>query len=82
MAVLHNSFSRGLNSIYLQAPYIKEEDVQDFIKYCLVWHSVVSTHHEQEEKLLFPAIEKAGGASEIGLMEENVKDHSKHCGSN
>jgi aspartate carbamoyltransferase regulatory subunit len=34
----HNMLIRCLNSIYLQAPYVREEaDVQDLLQYSLFW---------------------------------------------
>lgn len=38
VANAHNMMIRALNSIYLQAPYIKEEtDIRDLLQYSLFW---------------------------------------------
>jgi hypothetical protein len=38
VANAHNMLIRCLNSIYLQAPYVKEEgDIQDLLQYSLFW---------------------------------------------
>jgi len=74
MAIVHNSLLRGLNTIYLQAPNIKElKDVDDFLTYVNTWNVAVHKHHEDEETLVFPLIEKEVGVD--GLMEENVIQH-------
>jgi hypothetical protein len=41
MAVVHNVILRGMNTIYLQAPFVKEKDYKDFIGYCYCWHEVI-----------------------------------------
>jgi hypothetical protein len=56
MSILHNGLLRGLNSIYLQPP-----DKKSFIEYCLLWSTVLESHHEGEEVNLFPAVESALG---------------------
>jgi len=75
MALSHNSFIRGFNSIYQQAPRVGEDTnvIKDFIAYCLAWRSLVFTHHHYEETDFFPAIEKATGVK--GVMDSEVKEH-------
>ena len=75
MALSHNSFIRGYNSIYQQAPRIKETDQGDFIAYCLAWHAVVEEHHDYEETRIFPAIEKALGQK--GLFDHELEQHGR-----
>jgi hypothetical protein len=98
---------RSLNSIYLQAPYVKEKaDILDLLQYSLFWQvarsrhlsllsnitgrngsseftkvlispllkpTSSSEHHEGEETVLFPEIEKITG--ETGIMEKNIEQH-------
>jgi hypothetical protein len=46
MANVHNTLIRGLNSIILQAPNVKEpQDVKDFMKYAEIWHTLIHEHH-------------------------------------
>lgn len=75
MALVHNVIIRGYNSIYLQAPAIKPNDVSDFIQYCLAWHETVKDHHHAEEAVLFPLIEEAVG--EKGIMDGEVAEHGQ-----
>lgn len=75
MTLSHNSFIRGFNSIYQQAPRITESDSKDFIGYCLAWHACVDEHHRYEETKLFPAIEEAVG--EKGVLDGEVDEHGK-----
>jgi len=73
MALSHNSFIRGFNSIYQQAPRIQPADSVDFVGYCLAWHDCVAEHHHYEETEFFPAIDKAVG--EKGVMDGAVEQH-------
>ncbi|KAL0935613.1 uncharacterized protein CTRU02_210204 [Colletotrichum truncatum] len=75
MAVVHNMVIRGLNSIYLQAPYVSHAESKYFVKYMLAWYSLLHVHHSGEETDFFPAIEDMSG--EKGLMECNVSQHKK-----
>ena len=75
MTLSHNSFIRGFNSIYQQAPRIKPVDYKDFIGYCLAWHTCIEVHHHYEETLFFPAIEEAVG--EKGIMDGEVEQHGQ-----
>lgn len=59
MAHAHNLFLRGLNSVYLQAPMVKQkQDVEDLFIFCRAWIIGVKHHHGIEETKLFPAIEE------------------------
>ncbi|GAP88250.1 putative hemerythrin hhe cation binding domain-containing protein [Rosellinia necatrix] len=58
MALLHNSIFRGYNSIYQQAPNVKDIDKNDFIGYALTWYKFVKSHHDDEEVSLFTKVEE------------------------
>jgi hypothetical protein len=76
MALAHNGIIRGLNSIYLQALHIPSSSpstVRDFLIYCQCWCESMHHHHDSEEQLFFPDIEKITGIA--GLMEGNVEQH-------
>lgn len=76
MALAHNGILRGLNSIYLQAAHIPREDpivVRDFLTYCQCWSESMHHHHDAEEAVFFPTIEKISGIP--GLMQRNVEQH-------
>jgi hemerythrin-like domain-containing protein len=74
MALSHNAFIRGFNSIYQQAPRIQLlADKKDFVGYCIAWVDCVSQHHHYEETELFPALDKA--AHKEGLMSGAVDQH-------
>jgi hypothetical protein len=72
MCLVHNFLIRGYNSIFLQAPHVKPEDYSDFINYSMCWLNLIRSHHDGEERLIFPEIEKATGDA---CMQENVKQH-------
>jgi hemerythrin-like domain-containing protein len=79
MALSHNAFIRGFNSIYQQAPRLQRPvDKRDFVGYCLAWIDCVKTHHQYEESELFPNINKAAGHS--GLMDDAVHEHEAFYG--
>lgn len=75
MALSHNAFIRGFNSIYQQAPRVPASDKADFVGYCIAWHDCVDTHHHYEEKEFFPNVNKAAGRDD--LMQSAVHDHGK-----
>ena len=75
MALVHNVFIRGYNSIYQQAPHIRPADYRDFVGYCLAWHEMVQGHHDSEEEVLFPGIEEATGVK--GIMDGEKAEHGK-----
>ncbi|KUJ07079.1 uncharacterized protein LY89DRAFT_702512 [Mollisia scopiformis] len=73
MALSHNAFIRGFNSIYQTAPRLTLlADKKDFVGYCLAWVDCVSTHHHYEETELFPNINKNAG--QTGLMAGAVHE--------
>jgi hemerythrin-like domain-containing protein len=73
MALVHNIIIRGYNSMYLQAPKVKAADAHDFLHYCQAWYEFVVGHHDSEESVLFPGIEKATGVE--GIMDGDVQEH-------
>lgn len=74
MALGHNSFIRGFNSIYQQAPRVQHRaDKSDFVGYCLAWIECVATHHHYEETELFTSVDKAAGRK--GLMDQAVHEY-------
>lgn len=90
MALAHNGILRGLNSIYLQAMQIPREDmdtIRDFLIYCQCWCESMHHHHEAEETVFFPSIERISG--DDGIMKSNIAQHqaftqgfdrfTKHC---
>ncbi|OTA57987.1 hypothetical protein K449DRAFT_407662 [Hypoxylon sp. EC38] len=74
MALSHNSFIRGFNSIYQQALRVPAEDKTDFVKYCIAWHDCVDAHHRYEETEFFPNVNKAAGRTD--LMDTAVHEHA------
>ena len=71
--MIHNSMIRGLNSIYVQAPHVLPADHADFIEYSRCWAELVIGHHDVEETVFFPNIEKSIGIK--GLMDANIEQH-------
>lgn len=77
MCNLHNFMIRGLNSIYLQAPHVPEEDHPAFVTYCLAWCTVIEHHHELEDTKLFLDLDAAaGGEGKSGVLV-NSKQHEE-----
>lgn len=73
MALLHNSIFRGFNSIYHQAPHVKDADKADFVGYSLTWFKFVKSHHDDEEQTLFPKVEELLGDTTV--FAETHKEH-------
>ncbi|KAL7910469.1 hypothetical protein GGI35DRAFT_448900 [Trichoderma velutinum] len=74
MAFAHNGMIRALNSIYQQCIYVSASvDIADLLKYAQFWCQWIHEHHQGEEDLFFPQIEKVTG--EKGLMERNIAQH-------
>ncbi|OTA85289.1 hypothetical protein M434DRAFT_377155 [Hypoxylon sp. CO27-5] len=74
MALSHNSFIRGFNSIYQQAHQVSAEDKPDFVAYCIAWHDCADAHHCYEEEEFFPNVNKAAGRTD--LMDTAVHEHA------
>ena len=75
MAHIHNAILRGYNSIYLQAPHIKDIDKPAFIGYALTWFRFVKSHHDDEEDGLFPKVEEVLGESGKGVWKGTHEEH-------
>ncbi len=73
MVLLHNSIFRGYNSIYQQAPNVKDVDKADFIGYSLTWYKFVKSHHDDEEASLFTKVE--GVLDDKTIWAETHKEH-------
>jgi hemerythrin-like domain-containing protein len=74
MALVHNVLLRTLNSIYLQAPNVKSpSDVSDFLTFMHSWSLFLHMHHETEEVVCFPLLEKY--IEKPGFLEKNVEQH-------
>ncbi|KAH8157027.1 hypothetical protein CIB48_g11219 [Xylaria polymorpha] len=73
MALLHNSIFRGYNSIYQQAPNVKDIDINDFIGYALTWFKFVKSHHDDEEESLFTRVEEV--LDDKTIWAETHKEH-------
>ena len=77
MALVHNTFIRGLNTIYLQADYIDKSNkklVKEFFQYCQCWSSLIAVHHEAEEAHLFHTLEERIPEAN-GIFTVNVDQH-------
>jgi len=73
MAQLHNMIIRNINAIYRQAPYVSEpQDIKDLVQFTRLWCEELHQHHETEEVVFFPELEKLAGVS----MEENIEQHA------
>ena len=42
MVMFHNLLLRGLNTIYLQAPFVKDRDKKDFVGYAYCWYDAIN----------------------------------------
>jgi hemerythrin-like domain-containing protein len=74
MAHVHNCIIRGMNSIYLQAPYVRlPADIIDFFFYIKAWCDFVHHHHQVEEDIVFPELEAFTG--QPGCMGGNLEQH-------
>lgn len=74
MAFAHNAMLRGLNAIYLQAPYIPKADTVDFLFFVASWASWVQDHHILEETQMFPGFERIPGIRP-GQLSPNIEQH-------
>ncbi|KAJ4389221.1 hypothetical protein N0V93_006684 [Gnomoniopsis smithogilvyi] len=74
MALVHNMFIRAFNSMYMQAAKVRPEDIVDFLHYCSAWHTALKGHHDAEEEVYFPGLEKALGVK--GIMDEEIHEHA------
>ncbi|KAH6625244.1 hypothetical protein C7974DRAFT_196764 [Boeremia exigua] len=75
MAHIHNAILRGYNSIFLQAPHVRNEDKEAFIGYALTWFKFVKSHHDDEEAELFPKVAEVLHGQDNEIWEETHKEH-------
>ncbi|KAI1105143.1 hypothetical protein F4804DRAFT_154181 [Jackrogersella minutella] len=62
IATTHNAMLRGLNALYLQAPFVhKQADIADFLFLTQAWSGWVSDHHEMKESTMIPSFESVLG---------------------
>ena len=89
MTCVHNTFTRGFNSILVQGPHVpsakqpgyKAKDVRDLLTFtdCLLLS--LHHHHESEENVLFPALERESAAP--GYLSAATEGHATfHDGFN
>ncbi|KAI2464443.1 hypothetical protein F4781DRAFT_439545 [Annulohypoxylon bovei var. microspora] len=64
----HNAMLRGLNALYLQAPFVRDPvDVADFLFLARVWSGWVLDYHEMKESAMLPGFEAVLGL-ERGIL--------------
>jgi hemerythrin-like domain-containing protein len=73
MACVHNMLIRGLNAIYLQAPFISPRDEKSFLHFVNVWVLFLDSHHTREEQVYFPLVEELAGKK--GIIDINAEQH-------
>ncbi|KAI0549935.1 hypothetical protein F4679DRAFT_583931 [Xylaria curta] len=62
IAHIHNAMLRGLNAIYLQAPYVQEaQDISDLSFLTRSWSTWLLDHHDLKESTILPGFETALG---------------------
>ncbi|KAI1468120.1 uncharacterized protein F4812DRAFT_391475 [Daldinia caldariorum] len=65
----HNAMLRGLNALYIQAPYVRlPADVADFCFLGRVWACWVKDYHNHKESVMIPKFEDA-----LGLERGSLK---------
>lgn len=79
MCLLHNAIIRGFNTIYLQAPYVKDADKADFIGYSQTWFRFVKSHHDDEEDNLFPKVQDLLG--DEAVWKDTHEEHGNNNSS-
>ncbi len=52
MALFHNILLRGLNTIYPQAPFVKDVDKRDFVGYALCWYDAIDGMYNNLDLLI------------------------------
>lgn len=67
MALLHNIMIRGYNSIFLQAPLVKQADVPDFFRYINAWLNAIRCYHASLKTLFLPEITRVSGIEEFAI---------------
>ncbi|KAF8287353.1 hypothetical protein DL93DRAFT_1221186 [Clavulina sp. PMI_390] len=59
MSNVHGMMINGLKHIYVTGPTIQPKDYDDFVGYCLIWYSLIDSHHALEEAWYFPTLQPA-----------------------
>lgn len=57
----------------LQAEQIPPSEHNNFVAYCLVWSSLLESHHDTEEEYFFAALDKKYGQ---GTMQQSLDEHA------
>ncbi|KAI0387087.1 hypothetical protein F5Y04DRAFT_76496 [Hypomontagnella monticulosa] len=81
LAHAHNAMLRGLNALYLQAPFIRQPgDVADFLFLVRVWGAWVLDYHVLKETVMIPGFEAIlgleGGRLTLGLTPASSSRNS------
>ncbi|KAI9027088.1 hypothetical protein DFJ74DRAFT_662978 [Hyaloraphidium curvatum] len=59
LALAHKVLRRGVHQMENNAPKVGEADVPAFVGYSLAFLANLKSHHDQEEQIIFPALDKA-----------------------
>ncbi|KAI1091886.1 hypothetical protein F5B19DRAFT_245925 [Rostrohypoxylon terebratum] len=76
----HNAMLRGLNTIYLQAPFVRNHvDITDFLFLVRAWSGWVLDYHELKESTMIPGFETTLGMSRgvLRAMEYSFDTRSR-----
>ncbi|KAH6644840.1 hypothetical protein C7974DRAFT_299676 [Boeremia exigua] len=73
MALVHNCVIRALNCIYIQSPHVPASEHTNFLSFSLATHTGLTLHHDGEESIFFPELQKLTG--ETTLMQDNIAGH-------
>ena len=76
MSHIHNAILRGYNTIYLQAPHVREVDKTAFVGYAQTWYRFIKSHHDDEEAELFPKVEDMLRSKDI--WKETHEEHGNN----
>ncbi|KAI1207172.1 uncharacterized protein F4807DRAFT_462902 [Annulohypoxylon truncatum] len=79
----HNAMLRGLNALYLQAPFVRDPiDVADFLFLAQAWSGWVLDYHEMKENIMIPGFEAALGLRKgsLGEREDDFSTRSREYG--
>lgn len=74
LAHTHNAMLRGLNVIYLQAPFVRlPADIADLLFLAQAWSSWVLDHHEMKESAMMPEFEAVLGLEPGALSASSLR---------
>ena len=77
MSFVHNLLIRGISAIYVQCVNVatrgSAQDKLDFVNFAKAWSNFIHEHHEFEETVAFPDINRVTGQD--GLMDANIEEH-------